>query len=353
MANIEGTPIGRFGKFGLINHVTKNARQENKSTILGIGDDSAIVDSGNQLTLVTTDLFLEGIHFNLIYTPLKHLGYKAVIRGISDIYAMNGTPGQILVALGIGSRFNVEQVEEIYEGIRLACDKYNVDLAGGDTTSSYTGLTISVTATGTVAKNSAIRRNSAGATDLICVTGDFGAAYIGLQLLERERKLFEKEKTLQPDLSGYEYVVRRQLKPEFPVNVLDELRKESIVPTSMIDVSDGLASDLIHICMLSNTGCRIYSEKIPIDYETAKVSEEFTIDPVTPALNGGEDYELLFTVRLDEFEKIKRIENVAVIGHMTQPESGYILVGEGGSEITVSAQGWTTGQLPGTNDASV
>lgn len=353
MADIEGTPIGKLGKFGLIEHVTKNARQANKTTILGIGDDSAIIDSGDQLTLVTTDLFLEGIHFNLIYTPLKHLGYKAVIRGISDIYAMNGTPGQILVALGIGSRFNVEQVEEIYDGIRLACDKYNIDLAGGDTTSSYTGLTISVTAIGTVPKAEVIRRSSAGATDLICVTGDFGAAYMGLQLLERERKLFEKEKTMQPDLSGYEYIVRRQLKPEFPVKVLDELKKENIVPTGMIDVSDGLASDLIHICKLSNTGCRIYSEKIPIDYETARISEEFTIDPVTPALNGGEDYELLFTVKLDAFEKIKRIENVAVIGHMTQPESGYVLVGEGGTEITISAQGWTSSQLPGADNASV
>ena len=344
MGNSEnkGTPISKLGKFGLIDHLAKTARRENKTTISGIGDDSAVIDSGDMLTLVSTDLFLEGIHFNLIYTPLKHLGYKAVIRGVSDICAMNGTPTQILVAIGISSRFTVEQVEEIYEGIRLACDKYKVDLAGGDTTSSYTGLTISITAIGTATKESLIKRSGAGPADLICVTGNFGAAYMGLQLLERERKLFEKEKNIQPDLSGYEYIVKRQLKPEFPVDILEELEKENIKPTGMIDVSDGLASDLIHICKLSGTGCRIYAEKIPIDYETAKISEEFNIDPVTPALNGGEDYELLFTVKLDAFEKVKRLDNVNVIGHMTQPESGYILVGQGGAEVTLSAQGWTT-----------
>ncbi len=337
----KGTPIGKLGKFGLIDSLTRTARKENKTTFLGTGDDSAAIDSGDQLTLVTTDLFLEGIHFNLIYTPLKHLGYKAVIRGISDIYAMNGTPSQILVAIGISSRFTVEQVGEIYDGIRLACDKYSVDLAGGDTTSSYTGLTLSITAVGTVKKESLIRRNGAGASDLICVTGDFGAAYLGLQLLERERKLFEKEKISQPDLSGYEYVIGRQLKPEFPSVIPERLKEEGIIPTSMIDVSDGLASDLIHVCKLSWTGCRIYSEKIPIDYETARVAEEFNIDPVTPALNGGEDYELLFTVRLDAFEKIKKIAEVRVIGHMTEAGSGYMLVGQGGAEVALSAQGWT------------
>lgn len=337
----EGTPIGKLGKFGLIDHLAETARKKNIATFSGIGDDAAIINSGEKLTLLTTDLFLEGIHFNLIYTPLKHLGYKAVIRGISDIYAMNGTPGQILVGLGISSRFNVEQVREIYEGIRLACDKYNVDLAGGDTTSSYTGLTISVTAAGTVSGDAVTTRKGAGSTDLICVTGDFGAAYMGLQLLERERKLFEKEKDIQPDLSGYGYIVGRQLKPELPVKVLDDLRNAGIVPTSMIDVSDGLASDLMHICKLSGTGCRIFSEKVPVDYETARISEEFSIDPLTPALNGGEDYELLFTVKLDLYEKISRIDDVKVIGHMTEPESGYILVGQGGSEISLTAQGWT------------
>ncbi|HEX2969682.1 MAG TPA: thiamine-phosphate kinase [Bacteroidales bacterium] len=346
MSNTENnsTPIGKLGKFGLIKHITSGTRHKNPSTVHGIGDDAAVVDSGGKLMLITTDLFLEGIHFNLMYTPLKHLGYKAVIRGISDIYAMNGTPEQILVALGLSSRFTVEQVDEIYEGIGSACDKYDVDLAGGDTTSSYTGLTISVTATGTVGKDMIIKRNTAGTGDIVCVTGDFGAAYMGLQLLERERKLFEKEKTIQPDLSGYEYVIGRQLKPEFPCEVLAELGENDIVPTAMIDVSDCLASDLMHICKLSGTGCRIYSEKIPIDYETAKIAEEFNIDPVTPALNGGEDYELLFTVKAGLIEKIGRIRDVKVIGYMTQPESGYTLVGQGGTEIAISAQGWTTDQ---------
>jgi thiamine-monophosphate kinase len=337
----KNTPIGKFGKFGLIYHLAKSARKENKTTISGIGDDSAVINSGKNLTLVSTDLILEGIHFNLIYTPLKHLGYKAIIRGISDIYAMNGTPGQVLISIGISSRFTVEQIEELYEGINLACEKYNVDLAGGDTTSSLTGLTISVTALGTVEKEKIIKRDGSHPNDLICVTGDFGASYMGLQLLERERRLFEKEKVINPDLSGFEYAIARQLKPEFPASVLEDLRKADIFPTAMIDVSDGLASDLIHICKLSNTGCRIFANKIPIDYETSKLAEEFNIDPVIPALNGGEDYELLFTVPLAKFEEIKLIEKVKVIGHMTPTGSGNFLVGEGGSEIEISAQGWT------------
>jgi len=334
------TSISEFGKFGLINHLSKNVRNKNKATIKGIGDDSAVIDSGKNLTLVSTDLFLEGIHFNLIYTPMKHLGYKAVLRAISDIYAMNGKPGQILIAFGISSRFSVEQLEELYEGINLACEKYEIDLAGGDTTSSLTGLTIGVTAIGTVEKDKLIKRDGARANDIICVTGDFGASYMGLQLLERERKLFEKEKVVQPDLAGFEYAIGRQLKPEFPVSVLKELAANEIKLTSMIDVTDGLASDLIHICKLSDTGCRIFASKIPIDYETSKIAEEFNIDPIIPALNGGEDYELLFTAPLDMFEKIKMIDSVKVIGHITPSGSGNILVGEGGSEIELSAQGW-------------
>jgi thiamine-monophosphate kinase len=342
MENIDkqGTPISKFGKFGLINHLVKNARKENKTTVFGAGDDSAVINSGKNLTLVTTDLFLEGIHFNLIYTPLKHLGYKAVIRGISDIYAMNGTPGQILVGLGISSRFSVEQVEEIFDGIRLACDRYEVDLAGGDTTSSITGLTISVTAVGSVSEKDIIYRNGAKANDLICVTGDFGAAYMGLQLLERERKLFQKEKDMQPDLAGNEYIIGKQLKPEFPVEAMKEIKSSGIRPTSMTDVTDGLASDLIHICKLSGTGCRIFSERIPIDHETATLSQEFNLDPVTPALNGGEDYELLFTVPTGSLETISKIKDVKVVGHMTADENSYLLVGSGGSEITISSQGW-------------
>lgn len=340
MSENKGTPIGDLGKFGLIFRIAETARKKNKTTVIGMGDDSAVIDSGKNLTLVSTDLLLEGIHFNLIYTPLKHLGYKAVLRGISDIYAMNGTPGQILISLGISSRFTVEQIDEFYEGINLACEKYKVDLAGGDTTSSLTGLTIGITAIGTVSNDKLISRNGARPNDLICITGDFGASYMGLQLLERERKLFEKEKVAQPDLSGFEYAVGRQLKPEFPVSVLEELKKHDILPTSMIDVSDGLASDLIHICKLSDTGCRIFAGKIPIDYETSRIAEEFNIDPIIPALNGGEDYELLFTVPLEMFEKIKLLEAVKVIGHITPSGSGNYLVGEGGSEIELSAQGW-------------
>jgi thiamine-monophosphate kinase len=334
------TPINKFGKFGLIDHITKDVKALNRSTVSLIGDDAAIIDSGMFMTLVSTDLFLEGIHFNLIYTPLKHLGYKAVIRAVSDIYAMNGIPGQILISLGISSRFSVEQIEEIYEGIYLACEKYRVDLAGGDTTSSLTGLTIGVTAVGTAEKNDIVKRNGARVNDLICVTGDFGASFMGLQLLERERKLFEKEKVAQPDLSGFEYCIGRQLKPDFPATVLTELRNVEIQPTSMIDVSDGLASDLLHICKLSDTGCRIFYSKIPIDYETSKLAEEFNVDPMTPALNGGEDYELLFTIPLEFLDKIKLIPSVKIIGHMTSADSGYLIVGDDGSEVAISAQGW-------------
>lgn len=332
--------INDFGKFGLINHLTKNVKTINKNTIKGIGDDSAVIDSGKNLTLVSTDLLLEGIHFNLIYNPLKHLGYKAVIRAISDIYAMNGTPSQVMIALGISSKFSLDHVEDLYEGIALACEKYNVDLAGGDITSSLTGMTIGVTAIGTVEKNNLVKRDGAKANDLICVTGDFGAAFMGLQLLERERKLFVKEKVEQPDLSGFEYVIGRQLKPEIPISTLMELKNESILPTSMIDVTDGLASDLLHVCRLSDTGCRIFYSKVPIDYETIRVAEEFNIDQMIPALNGGEDYELLFTIPLELVDKIRTIQSVKVIGHMTSSGSGNYIVGDDGSEVEITAQGW-------------
>lgn len=334
------TPISEFGKFSLINHITKKGKPGNTSTVCGIGDDAAIIDSMGLLTLVSTDLLLEGIHFNLIYTPLKHLGYKLVIRGISDIYAMNGDPEQILVSLGISSRFSVEQVEEIYEGIYLACDKYGIDLAGGDTTSSLTGLTLGITAIGRAAKENIVKRDSAGTNDLICVTGDFGAAFMGLQLLERERKLFVKDKVAQPDLSGFEYIVGRQLKPEFPVKTLLALREEGIRLTSLTDVTEGLASDLIHICRLSGSGCRIYYSKIPVDYETSKMAEEFNIDPITPALNGGEDYEMLFTVPVEMFERVRAIQSVKIIGHMTPVQSTYCIVGDDGSEVEITSMGW-------------
>jgi thiamine-monophosphate kinase len=334
------TPIGELGKFGLIDHLTKNSKPGNLSTVYGIGDDAAIIDNGNQFTIVTSDLLLEGIHFNLTYTPMKHLGYKAVIRGISDIFAMNGKPGQIIISIGISTRFTVEHLEELYEGIYMACEKYGTDLAGGDTTSSLTGLTISVTAVGSVEKERIVRRDGAKPNDLICVTGDFGASYMGLQLLERERKLFNTGQVIQPDLSGYEYVVGRQLKPEFPSEILADLRQNNILPDSMIDVSDGLASDVLHICKASGTGCRIYSNKIPIDHETCRLAEEFRIDPLTAALNGGEDYELLFTLPLEMIEKIKKIPSVKIIGHITAFENGKLLVSDDGMETVLTAQGW-------------
>lgn len=342
MNNTENssTPISRFGKFRLISLLTANSRKANSSTVRGIGDDAAVINSGGLMTLVSTDLLLEGIHFNLIYSPLKHLGYKAVIRAISDIYAMNGDPGQLFVALGVSSRFTVEMTEDLFEGINMACEKYGVDLAGGDTTSSLTGLTIGLTATGTAKMEDIIPREGASPNDLICVTGDFGAAFMGLQLLERERKLFEKDKVTQPDLAGYEYIVGRQLKPEIPVRILKELREAGLRPTSMIDVTDGLASDLLHLCRLSGTGCRIYYSKVPIDYETSRMAEEFGIDAMTPALNGGEDYELLFTVPLNQFEKLQGIDGVRVIGHMTEAGSSCLIAGDDGSEVELSSMGW-------------
>ncbi|MCX6332810.1 MAG: thiamine-phosphate kinase [Bacteroidia bacterium] len=338
--NENKTPLGNLGKYGLIDHLAKKIKAENKSTIKGIGDDAVVIDSGGKYALVSTDLLLEGIHFNLIYTPLKHLGYKSVIRAISDIYAMNGTPGQLLIAFGISSKFFVEQIEEIYEGALLACNKYNVDLAGGDTTSSLTGLTISVTAVGTVDKKDLVKRDGARPNDLIYVTGDLGAAYTGLQLLERERKIFEQKKSIQPDLGGNDYVIGRQLKPEFPAGVLDDLRKAGIKPTSMIDITEGLASDLMQITRSSGTGCRIFHKNIPIDYETSRLAEEFNIDPLIPALNGGDDFELLFTVPLEMIDKVREIDKVKAIGHITEKGSGNYVVGADGSEVELTAQGW-------------
>jgi thiamine-monophosphate kinase len=336
----KNTSISELGKFGLIEQIKRRNKVVHHSTITGIGDDAAVIDPAGYLMLVSTDLLLEGIHFNLIYSPLKHLGYKAVIRAISDIYAMNGDPEQLLVSLGISSRFSVEQVDEIYDGIYLACEKYRVDLAGGDTTSSLTGLTIGVTAVGKARADDIVGRSGAKPNDLICVTGDFGAAFMGLQLLERERKLFEKDKVTQPDLAGFEYIIGKQLKPEVPIRAINELRAEGIKPNSMIDVTDSLASDLLHICKLSGTGCRIYYSKIPIDYETSKLAEEFNIDPMTPALNGGEDYEMLFTVPLDLFEKVKLVNSVKVIGHMTSSPASCTILGDDGSEVEITSLGW-------------
>ncbi len=344
MENTENkqTPISSYGKFGLIEHITDRASLQNPGTVLGVGDDAAVIEAGGKYILVSTDLLLEGIHFNLIYTPLKHLGYKSVIRAISDIYAMNGIPRQLMVALGISSRFSVEKVDEFYDGVYLACKKYSLDLAGGDTTSSLTGLTISVTALGEVEKEKMVKRDGAKPNDLICVTGNFGASYLGLQVLERERKLFDQDKTFKPDLAGYEYIIERQLKPELPYQLSGQLNDLGIMPTSMIDVSDGLASDLLHICRMSGTGCRVFHNKIPIDSETLKAAGEFRLDPVIPALNGGEDYEILFTVPLESADQLKGID-VRMIGHMTSPEKGYFLVSDDGTEIELKAQGWEKG----------
>jgi len=334
------TPLGDLGKYGLIDHISKKFELLNKSTIKGIGDDAAVIDSGEKHTLVSTDLLLEGIHFNLIYFPLKHLGYKAVVRAISDIYAMNGIPEQVLIGLGISSRFSVEQIDEIMEGAGLACKKYNTDIAGGDITSSLTGLTISVTAVGYAEKGKAAGRDGAKPNDLICVTGDLGAAYLGLQVLERETKLFEENRSLQPDLSAYNYIIQKQLRPEIPFNILEEIRKAGIALTSMIDITDGLASDIMQICKSSGTGCRIFSRQIPVDMETVRVAEEFNIDPLVTALNGGDDFEMLFTIPLDMYDKIRSISSVSLIGHITEKGSGNYLIGADGTEIELTAQGW-------------
>jgi len=326
-----------FGKYEFIEYLLKKFE---KSGSRITGDDAAVIDNGENLLLSTTDLLLEGIHFNLTYTPLKHLGYKAVIRAISDIMAMNGTPGELLMAIGASSKVSFKMIEEIYEGIELACSKYDVALAGGDLSGSLTGLVICVSATGSVQREHLTRRNGAKPNDLICVTGDLGAAYAGLQVLERERRLFEKEKGFQPELSGYDYVIGRQLKPELPATVLADTVKAGIIPTSMIDVTEGLASDLLQICKSSGTGCRIFSKNIPVDHETAKVAEEFGIDPLVAALNGGEDFEMLFTVSLEKYDELKKIKGVSVIGHITETGSGHYLVGNEGTEIELVARGW-------------
>ena len=333
-------PISDLGKYGLIDRITGMISIKNKTTLLGTGDDAAVIDSVGRLTLVSTDMLLEGIQFNLVYTPLRHLGYKSVVRAVSDIYAMNGNPGQVFISLGISSRFKVEDIDEFYDGVNLGCKNYNVDLAGGDLTTSLTGLTISVTAVGSVGHGKLIRRSGAKPNDLICVTGDFGAAYMGLQLLERERKVFETNRSNQPELKGYEYIIGRQLKPEFPFKILHDLEAGSVMPTSMTDVSEGLASDLLQICKSSGTGCRIFLDKIPVDPETAKMAEEFRIDPLIAALNGGEDYELLFTIPLEDFEKIRRLGSISIIGHITQEDYGKYLVAGEGEEIELTAQGW-------------
>ena len=333
------TEIAQLGEFGLIDILTQDINIHNSSTIKGVGDDCAVLNYNNKV-LISTDLLMEGIHFDLTYVPLKHLGYKATIVNLSDIYAMNGTPRQIVVALGISKRFTVEHIEELYKGIKLACDIYNVDLVGGDTTSSRAGLTISITCIGEAPNEKITYRSGAKNSDLICVSGDLGAAYMGLQLLEREKIASAGQQDFQPQFQGKEYLIERQLKPEARKDIIQELDKHGIVPTSMIDISDGLSSELIHICKNSGVGCRIYEERIPIDYQTAIMAEELNMNLVTAALNGGEDYELLFTVPLHLHEQIEKIEGIKVIGHITDEDLGCAMITRDGNEISLKAQGW-------------
>lgn len=337
------TEISTIGEFGLIKRLTEDIKLKNQSSVKGVGDDAAILNySKDKDILVTTDMLMEGVHFDLTYTPLKHLGYKSAVVNFSDIYAMNGNPKQITVSIAISKRFTIEHIDEFYEGIRMACDNYGVDIIGGDTTSSLTGFAISITCIGEVDKDKAVLRSGAKETDLICVTGNLGAAYMGLQLLEREKAVFSKSKQedVQPDFSGKEYILERQLKPEARKEIIAKLAEINVVPTAMMDVSDGLSSELMHICTQSNTGCRIYADKLPIDYQTAIMAEEINMSALTCALNGGEDYELLFTVPITDHEKVTQIDGVKVIGHITKNSLGYAIVTHDGNEIELQAQGW-------------
>ena len=336
------TEIATLGEFGLIRHLTEKIELKNPSTLKGVGDDAAVLDYADKQVLITTDLLLEGIHFDLMYVPLKHLGYKSAVVNFSDIYAMNGRPKQITVSVGISRRVCIEDMEELYAGIRLACDIYGVDLVGGDTSASRTGLTISITCVGEGEKGKVVYRSGARETDLICVSGDLGAAYMGLQLLEREKSVFQGEKDFTPDFSGKEYLLERQLKPEARKDIVEALDRAGIVPTAMMDISDGLSSELLHISKASGVGCRVYEDRIPIDYQTAVMAEQFNMNLATAALNGGEDYELLFTVPLTDHEKVEAMEGVKVIGHITRPELGNYLVGRDGGEVELRAQGWNS-----------
>ena len=350
------TDISKLGEFGLIHHLTDNIKINNESTLKGVGDDCAVLHYPDSEVLVTTDMLMEGVHFDLTYIDLQHLGYKSAMVNISDIFAMNGTPRQLTVSIALSKRFKVEDMEEFYSGLRMACDKWGVDIVGGDTTSSYTGLAISITCIGEARKEDIVYRNGAKDTDLICVTGDLGAAYMGLQLLEREKSVYyqqvdearkkndkhalEELKGFQPDFAGKEYLLQRQLQTEARGDIIARFRELNIRPTAMMDISDGLSSELMHICKQSNCGCRIYEKNIPIDYQTAVMAEELNMNVTTCALNGGEDYELLFTVPIGDHEKIQQMDNVKLIGHITRPELGQMLVTRDNQEFELKAQGW-------------
>ena len=337
----EFTPISKLGEFGLIDLITKDVKHYNTTTYKGIGDDAAVLKFGDVCQLVSTDLLVEGVHFDLAYAPLKHLGYKAVVVNLSDICAMNAIPTQITVSLALSNRFPLEAVEELYEGVKLACAHYKVDLIGGDTTSSTSGLMISVTAMGTAKESAITYRSGAQEKDLIVVSGDLGAAYLGLQILEREKAVFMEDKNMQPDLHGSEYVLERQLKPEARMDIVKMFQEMDLVPTSMIDVSDGLSSELLHLAKASNLGLQVYEEKIPCDPTVMTIAEEFKLNGVTCALNGGEDYELLFTVAQKDYDKIKANPNMTVIGYMVDKSSGTNLVSHDAKVFPLAAQGWT------------
>ena len=350
------TDIAKLGEFGLIKHLTKETNTKNASTLKGVGDDCAVLSYPDSKVLVTTDMLMEGVHFDLTYIDMQHLGYKSAMVNISDIFAMNGTPRQMTVSLALSKRFSVEDMEEFYHGLRMACDKWGVDIVGGDTTSSYTGLAISITCIGEAQDEEIVYRNGAHDTDLICVSGDLGAAYMGLQLLEREKSVYyqqvdearkrddkrelERLKNFQPDFAGKEYLLQRQLQPEARGDIAKRLREAGIRPTAMMDISDGLSSELMHICTQSNCGCRIYEKNLPIDYQTAVMAEELNLNVTTCALNGGEDYELLFTVPIGDHAKIEAIPDVKLIGHITRPELGLALISRDGNEFELKAQGW-------------
>lgn len=336
----QRTEIASLGEFGLIEHLTKNAEIQNASTILGVGDDAAVIDHFGKQTVVTTDLLLEGIHFDLMYTPLKHLGYKAVVVNLSDVYAMNATPTQITVSIGISNRFSVEALNEFYEGVYFACEKYGVDLIGGDTSSSLKGFVISVTAIGEVAPDQFVKRNTARKGDLICVSGDLGGAYLGLTLMEREKKIYQENPNIQPDLEDESYIVGKLLKPEARKDIIEFFTTNQLVPTAMMDVSDGISSEVLHICKQSNLGARIYEEKLPIADASRKAAFKFGLDPTVCALNGGEDYELIFTIAQEDHDKIVLNEDISVIGYITDVEEGVKLLTKGGNQYDLKAQGW-------------
>lgn len=336
----EKTEIATLGEFGLIGHLTQHIQIKNKSTLKGVGDDAAVLDFKNKKTLISTDMLLEGIHFDLAFTPLKHLGYKAIQVNLSDIYAMNGIASQVTVSFGFSSKFPLEAIEELYAGMLLACEKFNVDLIGGDTTSSRQGLVISITSIGYADEKDICYRNGAEEGDLICVSGDLGGAYVGLQLLEREKQVFLSNPKIQPDLEGKDYIVERQLKPEARIDIIDLLAKMKVKPTSMIDISDGLASEILHITRQSKKGCKIYEEKIPLDPMTAETAREFGLDPTVCALNGGEDYELLFTIKQADYDKMKHDVDISIIGYITEESAGNYLITKAGNIHEIKAQGW-------------